>query len=672
VTKPVGAEVSGLPEEPAAQRVRPGSKVGRYTLVRRLGTGGMGVVYSAHDPYLGRHVALKLLRRAQRTREVAPRLLREAVALAQLSHPNVVAIYDVGVWEESIFLSMELVEGSTLREWLSERQRGWKEILAIFIEIAAGLGAAHKAGVLHLDIKPENILLDASGRVRITDFGLAKFATSSGESATEWGGTPAYMAPEQLAGKGASVRSDIYSLGLVLYELYTGRRAFTARSLAELREQKESSMLVAPSELRSGVDPGVERVIMRCLERDPRSRPASVSQVAAALPGGDPLAAAIAAGETPSPEMVAASGLKEGLRPAIAFALVAVIVAGALTVIALDPRTMLVEQARLPRPPQALAARGRDVLQELGYPAGADRVWAFTYNDTFLQWLVEDARRQSRLRTFAPVLFGYRESPLPLARTVLKPGFYALASPLEDPPMVVPGESRVLFDGDGWLRSLDVVPPVTRSARTSAPRPPDWAKLFTSAGLEIRNWREVAPRRNPIFYADAQAAWEGTFADAPEIPLRIEAAAYDGRPVSFRLIGPWTQEQPALLPAWALRILTGLGALLLAIVPIGGVFFARRNLRLGRGDRRGAFRLTVAVAALRTVSWLLSENHVAGPWEIALLLDFIAATLLNCGVLWVVYVALEPFVRRQWPHMLVSWTRLLAGGWRDPLVAAMC
>src|SRR5262249_50781649 len=151
----------------------------------------------------------------------------------------------------------------------------------------------------------------------------------------------AYMAPEQFAGKGTSVRSDIYAFGLVLYEIYTGKRAFTATTIAELREQKEEQTPRAPSEIRQGIDPIVERVIMRCLERDPRARPASVAQLAAALPGGDPLAAAIAAGETPSPEIVAASGEKEGLRPAVALALLALIIAGSLTAIVMNERAML-------------------------------------------------------------------------------------------------------------------------------------------------------------------------------------------------------------------------------------------------------------------------------------------------------------------------------------------
>ena len=133
-------------------------------------------------------------------------------------------------------------------------------------------------------------------------------------------GTPPYMAPEQFAGKGASVRSDIYALGLVFYEVFTGRRAFDAKTLAELRAKKETSSPTAPSEIARDIDPIVERVILRCIEKDPRQRPASAAQVAAALPGGDPLAAAIAAGETPSPEMVAASGSTEGLKPWIAWA----------------------------------------------------------------------------------------------------------------------------------------------------------------------------------------------------------------------------------------------------------------------------------------------------------------------------------------------------------------
>ena len=196
---------------------------------------------------------------------------------------------------------MEYIDGEDLASLLRRIGRlPADKALDIARQMCAGLAAAHDRGVLHRDLKPANVMLDGRGRVRITDFGLAVAADAAGLDA-DVSGTPAYMAPEQLAGKGASVRSDIYALGLVLYELYTGKRAFTAASLAELRARKEQEMPPAPSELIKDMDPAVERVILRAIARDPRARPASVAQVAAALPGGNPLEAALRAGETPSP-----------------------------------------------------------------------------------------------------------------------------------------------------------------------------------------------------------------------------------------------------------------------------------------------------------------------------------------------------------------------------------
>ncbi len=185
--------------------------------------------------------------------------------------------------------------------------------------------------------------------------------------AAEIAGTPAYMAPEQLAGKGATVRSDMYSLGLVLYEIYTGKKAFTATTLAELRQQKETHTPRAISELREGMDPVVERLIRRCMERDPNARPSSVAQLALALPGGDPLAAALAAGETPSPEMVAASGGKEGLRPAVAWGLLAFIIVGTLAIMAMNDRVMLHRRIPFEKPPDALVERSQEFIKKAGY-----------------------------------------------------------------------------------------------------------------------------------------------------------------------------------------------------------------------------------------------------------------------------------------------------------------
>src|SRR5262245_27468604 len=175
--------------------------------------------------------------------------------------------------------------------------------LDIARELLSGLAAAHDKGVLHRDLKPSNVMIDGRGRARITDFGLAVAAGEVTEG--EVSGTPAYMAPEQFAGKGASVKSDVYALGLVLYELYTGKKAFEGATLNDLRRKHAEDPPASPSTISPDFDPVVERVILRCLEKEPTARPASAAQIAAALPGGDPLAAAIAAGETPSPEMVA-------------------------------------------------------------------------------------------------------------------------------------------------------------------------------------------------------------------------------------------------------------------------------------------------------------------------------------------------------------------------------
>ena len=223
----------------------------------------------------------------------------------QVSHPNVCRVYDIGEVEGSTFLSMEYVDGEDLSSLLRRigRLPGDKAI-EIARKLCAGLAAAHDKGVLHRDLKPANVMIDGRGQVLIADFGLAALAGQI-EGGQIRDGTPAYMAPEQLAGKEVSVRSDIYALGLVLHEMFTGKRAFANGS--------ERATPTTVTSLAKDIDPLVERVILRCLDVDPQNRPASALAVAAALPGGDPLAAALAAGDTPTPAMVAASGDTEGV-----------------------------------------------------------------------------------------------------------------------------------------------------------------------------------------------------------------------------------------------------------------------------------------------------------------------------------------------------------------------
>jgi predicted Ser/Thr protein kinase len=374
----------------------------RYRIIGLLGRGGMGEVYRADDLKLGQPVALKFLPTKLADDPVRrERFFAEVRITRQLSHPNITRVYDIGEIDGRHFLSMEFIDGEDLASLLKRIGHLTNEkALDIARQLAAGLAAAHERGVLHRDLKPANIMLDGHGRVRITDFGLA-IAVEDESQAAEIAGTPAYMAPEQLAGKGATVRSDMYSLGLVLYEIYTGKRAFTATNLAELRQQKETHTPRAISELREGMDPVVERLIRRCMEREPNARPASVAQLALALPGGDPLAAAIAAGETPSPEMVAASGSKEGLRPGIAWALLAFIVLGTMGVVWMYDRTMLHRRIPFDKPPEALAERVRLFLKKVGCLNDSDyRVYGYAANNDLLNYIENFDEKSDRLKSW--------------------------------------------------------------------------------------------------------------------------------------------------------------------------------------------------------------------------------------------------------------------------------
>src|SRR5271163_647428 len=291
----------------------------RYRIVALAGRGGMGEVYRAEDLRLSQLVAIKFL--PQELSQDASALARfhsEVRIARQVSHPNVCRVFDIGDVNGIPFLSMEYVDGEDLASVVRRVGRlSPDKATEVARQICAGMAAAHEKGVIHRDLKPANVMLDGAGKVRVMDFGLAGIAARIQGSEIR-AGTPAYMAPEQLEGRGVTIKSDIYSLGLILYEILTGKRAFEASTLPELIKLREQGALTNPSTLVKDLDPLIERVMLRCLEKNPALRPASALQVAAALPGGDPLAAALAAGETPSPEMVAASGEKEGLRPKVA------------------------------------------------------------------------------------------------------------------------------------------------------------------------------------------------------------------------------------------------------------------------------------------------------------------------------------------------------------------
>ncbi len=258
-----------------------GEAVGRYVVLERVGAGAMGAVYAAYDPALDRRVALKLLHfepRARRRERRRERLLQEAKALARLRHPNIVTVYDVGVMNEEVFIAMEYVQGPTLRDWLKSAQRSWRAVVATFVAAGRGLAAAHAAGVIHRDFKPDNVLVDEDGRARVVDFSISESVDPSeqsqnsedGPSGGSIAGTPRYMAPEQHLGQLAHARADQYCFCVALYEALHEVRPF-GDVVSELLERKQARQL-EPSPRDRELPPWLREVLLRGLEPSPARR----------------------------------------------------------------------------------------------------------------------------------------------------------------------------------------------------------------------------------------------------------------------------------------------------------------------------------------------------------------------------------------------------------------
>ena len=285
--------------------------VGRYVILRKLGEGAMGEVYVAYDENLDRRIAIKLVRAmGQRTDDVYSRMLREAQGLARLSHPNVVQVYEAGVFKGRVYLAMEYIEGESLREWSERAERGWREVLACCVEAGRGLAAAHRVGLVHRDFKPDNVIVGVDGRVRVLDFGLVR-AENEGDEVDEMLsasggrvhpsvisggsslrsnltqahtliGTPAYMSPEQHLRETADARSDVFAFSIVLYELLYGVRPFAGDDQAKIMSAVLKQRISEPVEGRRA-PAWLRRVLLRGLAVDPRARFPTMDEYLAAL-----------------------------------------------------------------------------------------------------------------------------------------------------------------------------------------------------------------------------------------------------------------------------------------------------------------------------------------------------------------------------------------------------
>ena len=645
----------------------------RYRIVLPLGKGGMGEVYRAEDLKLDQPVALKFLpRELSRDGAALSRFHREVRLARNVAHPNVCRVFDINEVDGEHFLSMEYIDGESLASLIRRTGRLRHDYgVEIALQLCRGLAAAHENEVLHCDLKPANVMIDGRGRARITDFGLARMDHKLRPSIIS-AGTPSYMAPEQISRSEISAKSDIYSLGLVFYEIFTGKQAFQAATIAERALQGGRSM-PRPSKLAPDIDPAIDREILRCLREDPKQRP-SLQEIQTTLSGGDPVARALKDGETPSPELIIQPGPREGaMKLSAGLAFLALFLVSLAVKVLLSGVGMLHREAPLLKSPAVLADRAEMIIESLGYPNWPkDAAYGFEQDDQYLDSVADhdpSPERWKRLAKGRPpaIFFWYRQSP-----EYLVAGYQGKVTS-SDPPPDRPGMVSLSLDTGGRMIGFDAVP----GAVQGKDQAPGWETLFEKAGLPFGQFKQIPVNGSLAIASDARAAWEGCIPEQPDLPLRIEAASYHGLPVLFRIDGWGSASHRSYKPTEARvsfrqgaesRAFFTFGLTIFVVAVAGGVILTRRNIWLGRGDRRGATRLGLYIFSVHMLAFIFQAHHVARMEELDLLYTAMAWAVFFAVILWVLYMALEPYVRHRWPYRIISWNRLLTGRFLDHLV----
>jgi hypothetical protein len=370
------------------------------------------------------------------------------------------------------------------------------------------------------------------------------------------------------------------------------------------------------------------------------------------------------------------------MKPLLALGLLGLTIVGLIVYLFIAESTRLSNKGVLENPPEVLAARAREILLHLGYADMLEDSAYFFGTATYehVKYIEEHDKTPTRWNALAtdrpsPVLFWYRQSP----RQMRPEGFFSSGGAGRvtsfDPPMDVVGMVSVVVDMRGRLVRFQAVPP-QRDPPASAGPPAsaalalDWSPLFSAAGLDTASFHSTTPEWTPLAWGDARAAWTGSFSGYENIPVRIEAASYRGKPIYFDLIYPWTEPDRSTpySPALSQKIWTVTLCFFFFAVLIGGVLIARHNLLLGRVDVRGVFRLGSFIFVVFLMMWGLRAHHIAALDEIDLFVIALGWGLLAAGLVALLYLALEPYVRRKEPQTLISWSRLLSGKFRDPLV----
>lgn len=625
---------------------------GRYRVDECIGRGGMGAVYRVLDTLLHVPVALKVVH-PQADRD-GNRLLQEVRLARAITHHAVCRTFDAGEVDGRHYFTMEFVDGEDLATLLRRVGRlPSSRVTGLARHLCAGLAAAHARGVLHRDLKPANVMLDRRGDIRITDFGIAVPAGPSAD-VRQVAGTPAYMAPEVLAGAPASRASDIYALGLVLYELVTGVHPTNGAA-------RQGLPIPRPSMLVGDVPSGLDDAIMAALAPAASARPASALALAAMLPGGDVLALARDAGLTPPPQVVAGAGGVGTLGKGAGVRWLAAWTVGLVLVMATAGRRPI-DRLPMADPPAVLAGRAEAQLRAVARtPRPPHRIHRL------------QPAGKSGLPSTAPMgdpvesaWVVYREAPSASALGVGAAGARDALS-VEDPIPTAPGSAAIAVTVAGHLRALRLVPPVPSSSTADARAV--WPTLWAWSGVDPASVAPTTPRlESSEPFADRTWVWTGRLVTGP--PVRIEATTLRGTVTMFHVTTPSSSsptpegngekegaDASALVP-----MLMALG------LTAGGLLLAWRNLRAGRSDAGGASRLGVCTflvlwaAALLDANWSVLGAQPDRPWTVA------GIAMVGAALAGIFYLASEPTVRRHWPESLVAWARLLGGRLGDPRV----
>ncbi len=631
------------PESSRRKRFEPGDVVAsRYRIVSLLGQGGMGEVYRADDIKLGQTVALKFLSPLFAFDPHWLGRLHTEVRIARgVTHPNVCRVYDIAEAESGTFVSMEYIDGEDLSMLLRRIGRlPRRKATEVARQLCEALSAAHDCGVVHRDIKPANIMIDGRGRARITDFGIAASIDSSQKKASA-AGTPGYMAPEQHLGEPATTRSDIYSLGLVLYELFTGHRPFGEPVLPG--DPAGGPLATPPTQFVPDLDRSIEDLLLRCLNPDPEGRPASARELMESLPSP------LQQNEIHDGTTATIAGMRNlttapmSRRRCMAWG--TMFLGGLVGALVLAVVSGPLEQLGVALSPSQFEERAEAILQ-----TGRKGAPGNTMARGFFQ---EKGTGNSQ-----QLSYWYRKNDAPIlprtVHTLLGSSWATPDDPLSDQLYMV----QVILDGKGRLRNLE--------AHSSTYDPDealnklDWRKLLIFAGLDpdafLGNSTEEKSEGSR-----SSVHWTGPDPDHPSKSLTASGIVMDGMLMYFDLASPeedslgfpgetdqafpdpWT----GVLALFSLGILLGL--------PSSRPLFERRRATAGR-----AFRAACILFLLGAGSRLVGADHAFHlEYETDLIYTSVSLALSLAVIAWFLYTYFEPTIRSALPSLFTGWSRLL-------------